>query len=45
MQIALALDPSFGSPANASAELVEIVRQMTGDGPALPATATIGGAR
>ena len=44
MQIALTLHPSFGS-ANAPAELVEIVQQMTGDGPALPATATIGGAR
>ena len=45
MQIARDLHPSFGSPAKAPAELVEIVQQLMGDGPALPTTATIGGAR
>ena len=49
IQLAIEYDPQppfdAGSPAKAPAALVDLVQQMIGEGPALPATSTTGGAR
>jgi hypothetical protein len=43
IQLAIEYDPQppfdAGSPAKAPAPLVDVIQQMMGDGPALPATA------
>jgi transcriptional regulator GlxA family with amidase domain len=47
IQLAIEYDPQppfdAGSPAKAPGPLVDLVQQMIGDGPALPATSTTGG--
>ena len=49
IQLAIEYDPQppfdAGSPAKAPTELVDLVQQMMGDGPTLPATSTSGGSR
>ena len=49
IQLAIEYDPQppfdAGSPAKAPAALVDLVQQTIGDGPALPANTTTGGAR
>jgi transcriptional regulator GlxA family with amidase domain len=49
IQLAIEYDPQppfdAGSPAKAPSALVDLVQQMIGDGPALPATSTAGDAR
>jgi hypothetical protein len=49
VQLAIEYDPQppfdAGSPAKAPAELVDLVQGMMGDGPALPATSSAGGAQ
>jgi hypothetical protein len=49
IQLAIEYDPQppfdAGAPSKAPAALVDVVQQLIGDGPTLPAPSTSGGAR